>query len=314
MYIGLDIGGTSIKAVLTDAKGNVFNSKSVPTASDSAAIIDDITVLIENICFEKDIKLSKIKAIGAGIAGAVDASAGKIIMSPNIHCLDKFNFSKKLEEKLNKPVFIENDAAVALLGEWWLGNGNKYNDWIMLTLGTGIGGGAVVNGTLLSGRDGFAAEFGHIILDYNGNQCGCGSQGCFETYASATALVNIAAKKLKKEKKGSAYKRSIREAVTSKMIYEEAIKGDPVSLEIFDEVGFYLGLGISSLINTFNPEAVIIGGGLSRAKKLLLPKVKEVVKERAMKGLNERIKYHTVKHENKGPALGAIKNAMDKLG
>lgn len=313
MYIGVDIGGTSIKSVLTDKNGEIYHGLSVPTAKTSSDIISDIDNMVRELCSSKNIAFSKIKAIGAGIAGAVNADTGSIIMSPNIHCLDKFPFAKKLSDKTGKPVFIENDAAVALIGEWWLGNGHKYNDWIMLTLGTGIGGGAVVNNTILKGRDGFAAEFGHILLDYKGTKCGCGSKGCFERYASATALVQIAKKKLKKNKKGSAYKRSLTEPVSSKMIYEEAMNGDEISLEIFDEVGFYLGLGISSLINIFNPEAVIIGGGLSRAKKLLLPKIKEVVAERAMDGLNKRIKYHTVKHENKGPALGAVKNAMDKL-
>lgn len=313
MYIGLDIGGTSIKGIITKKDGTIISSFKFGTADTRAKIIDDIIFHCKKNIESEKISIKKIKAIGMGIAGTLDTENGKIIMSPNIKHLNNCPIVKLVFDALKIPVFIENDANVALLGEAWLGNGKKYSHWLMFTLGTGVGGGAIVDGKILLGRDGRASEFGHTNIRPNGNLCGCGNKGCLEAYASATSLVKLAKSKLKKIKKGSAYKRSLKEEVTSKLIYEEAKKKDKVCIEIFEEVSTNLGIGVASLINAFNPEAIIFAGGLSRALDIMLPYIKEEVKKRSMPGLKEKIKFHKVKYEDKGPALGAIKNAIDKL-
>ncbi|MBN1499450.1 MAG: ROK family protein [Spirochaetes bacterium] len=314
MYIGLDIGGTTIKGILTDKTGKIYKTGKIDTENTTKAIIDSIIHFCETLITSQNMKINQIDAIGIGVAGAIDPKKGKIIVSPNIHALDNCPLAQKINKKLNVPVFIENDANVALLGEFWQGNGKKYKNWIMLTLGTGVGGGAIINGEMMKGRDGFAAEFGHINVYPDGNLCGCGNKGCLETYASAKALVRYSTEFLGKNKNSSAYKRSLTEGISSKLIYDEAKKGDKASIQIIRYVGQHLGIGVASLINTFNPEAIIFAGGLSRAIDLLLPVIKEEVEKRAMKGLKDKIKYHIVKHEDKGPALGAIKNAIDQLG
>ncbi len=314
MYIGLDIGGTTIKGILTDKSGKILKTGKINTEKTAETILNSITEFCNDLANSNKIKISKIDAIGIGVAGAIDTKKGKIIVSPNIHALDNYSLASKINQKLKVPVFIENDANVALLGEAWLGNGRKYQNWIMLTLGTGVGGGAIIDGKVLRGRDGFAAEFGHITIYPDGNPCGCGNKGCLETYASATALVNYATKVLHNNKNSSAYKKSAVEGISSKFIYDEAKNGDKLCNEIIKEVGKNLGIGVANLINIFNPEAVIFAGGLSRAIDLLLPEIKNEVEKRAMKGLKDKIKYHIVKHEDKGPALGAIKNAIDQLG
>lgn len=313
MYIGLDIGGTNIKGILTNPSGTILAQAKIQTGTSKAEIEKNIDSITHTLAQKAKLSMKSLKAIGIGIAGAVDSNKGIVLQSPNIPALNKYPLADKIRKKTGIPTFIENDANVALLGEFWLGNGKKYRNWLMLTLGTGVGGGAIVEGRMLTGRNGFAAEFGHITIDRNGAKCGCGSIGCLEAYASASSMARRAKAELKDNSSSSLARRSKTEELTAQMIFEEAKNGDEFALKVMHETGRFLGIGVASLINVFNPEAVIFAGGLSRGFELLKDGIQAEVTLRVMKPLRDKVKYHVVKHEDRGPAYGAIKNAIDRL-
>jgi glucokinase len=311
MYIGIDIGGTNIKGVLTDKNGSILSFIKISTEKKAEEIENGICDIVNNFKNYSTTLSKKIKAIGIGAAGAINKEKGIIITSANIPAWRKYPFVKIIENKTEIKTFLENDATAAVIGELWQGNGKKFSNWIMLTLGTGIGGGVVIGGKLYTGRSGGAMEAGHTTIDYKGRQCPCGNKGCLERYASATAIVETAKSGLKKHPGSSVNKRIKIEKLTSKLLYEEALKGDTFAKKVFAEISEYLGIGISNLVSIFNPEAVILGGGLSSAYKFILPGIKKTVAIRVQPGLKENIKYLIVKDQDRTPALGAAKCAID---
>ncbi len=311
MFVGIDIGGTAIKGVLTEKNGKILSFKEVPTPDSAKQIDKSIYELIEILATSISISKIDIKAAGIGAAGSIDKIKGQVITSPNIPSWKRYPLVKNLEKLTGIKIFLENDATVALLGSWWKGNGNKFRNWIMLTLGTGIGGGVIIDNKIYTGKSGNSMEVGHMTIAHDGRECNCGNQGCFEQYASASALVNYVKENIKSHKKSSINERLKNETLTAELIHEEALKGDELALEAFNDIATFLGIGIANLVNIFNPEAVIIGGGLSNAHKFLLPTAKKVIDKRALTGLKENIKFLVVKDQEKIPALGAAKLAIN---
>jgi len=313
MFIGFDIGGTNIKSLLTDENGNILKFLDNRTPSSVKGIELTLRILIESLCTESKIQKSEIKAIGIGAAGTINRKKGIVITSPNIPAWNNYNICSRLKKITGIDVFLENDATAACAGIWWSKIGKKYTNFITVTLGTGIGGGAVIDGKLFTGQNGSSMEIGHMSLDPEGELCPCGNRGCFELFSSATAIVKfvLSQKKLLKDSTLSHYAEN---QIDSKIIFQEAIKGDPLSLMAFERAATFLGIGIANLINILNPEAVIISGGLSAAEKLLLPKAKEIVQQRAMKGLKENVKIIALKNQSIYAALGAAKIAKDNMG
>jgi glucokinase len=313
MYIGIDIGGTNIKCVLTDETGKVLSSGDTPTSEKAKEIDKSIIALIEKLSSKAGIDKNRIKAIGIGAAGSIDRKKGMVVTSPNILCWKNYPLAENIEKLSGIKTFLENDATVACAGYWWESHDTKIKTFVMVTLGTGIGGGAVIDGRLFTGQNGSSMEIGHMIIEADGKECTCGNRGCFERYASASALVEFAKANLKKYKSSTLHMRIKTEELNAKMIYEEAVKKDELALKSFDYISYYLGAGIVNIINIFNPEAVILGGGLSKAHKILIPAIKNIVAERALKGMKENVKFLAVKNQEIIPALGAAKTAMDRL-
>jgi len=313
MFLGIDIGGTNIKGILLNDEGVIINFIKTLTPITSKDIEIKLLELINNLCTQKSIRKDKIKAIGIGAAGSIEKKKGIVITCPNIKSWNRYPLAINIKKKMGIPVFLENDATVAILGESWKGHGSKFKNWIMLTLGTGIGGGAVINNKLYTGQGGNSMEFGHTSINYRGKKCKCGNKGCLEIYASATAVVRFTKTLIKRYPSSSINKRTENKKLTSRIVYEEAIKGDELSNKVFKRVSFYLGVGIANFVNILNPEAVILGGGLSRAHKLIIPGTKIVVKDRALPGLKENIKFLITKDEEKIPSIGAAKIAMDSF-
>jgi glucokinase len=311
MFAGFDIGGTNIKGVATDENGKIL--KYIDTSTPSTAKGIDKTLADMILTFTSTVSVTKeeVQAIGIGAAGSIDRNKGIVITSPNIPAWKNYPICRNIEKLTGKNVYLENDATAACAGVWWHNIKDKYSNWLMLTLGTGIGGGAVIDGRLFTGQTGSSMEVGHMSLDPHGPLCPCGNRGCFELYSSATALVKYVRSKMKSFPSSTLILLDEKE-FTAKRIYEEALKGDLLALEGINHVSVYLGIGIANLINIFNPEAVIIGGGLSQASKLLFPKMKEIIKERAMKGLKENVKIIAVKEQSMIAALGAAKIARDR--
>lgn len=314
MFIGIDIGGTNIKGVLTDSHGNICGHSARPTGKSVPEIDNNICDLIESLSATKGCGNRPVQAIGIGSAGSIDREKGIVVTSPNIRAWNRYPLASRIEERTGIRVFLENDATVAVIGESWMGHGRKFRNWIMLTLGTGIGGGAVLDGHLYTGQSGSSMEVGHTSIDYRGRRCSCGNRGCLELYASASSVVRYARAYLRKKVPSSLGARNLAGPLTARTVYEEALKGDALALRVLRETAAFLGIGIANLVNLFNPEAVILGGGLSRAHRFILPVVRAVVRERALAGMKENIRYLIIRDQAKAPALGAAKVAMDSLG
>ncbi len=312
MYAGIDIGGTNIKGVLADSTGKILSERSTITPGTKKEIDKEIGSLIENLATSASISKIDIKAIGIGAAGSIDRNKGIVISSPNISAWKKYPLAKNIEKLTGAKVFLENDATVALIGGWWKGHGSRFKNWIMLTLGTGIGGGVIIDNRIYTGQSGSAMEVGHMSIDYNGKLCKCGRKGCLEQYASATALVDYVQENLTSHK-GSSLNKNTGEELSAKLIFEEAQNGDELAVEAIEKVAYYLGIGVSNLVNIFNPEAIIFGGGLSLAHKMIIPIVKKVVDEISLPGLKENVKYLPIKDQSIIPALGAVKMAIDSM-
>jgi glucokinase len=311
MFIGIDIGGTNIKGVLADKNGKIISFKKISTGKTLAEIENGICNLISGLSLENKQTSCRVEAVGIGSAGSIDKKKGLIITSPNIKSLQNYPIARSLNKATGLKVYLENDATAAITGESWTGLGRNFSNWIMLMLGTGIGGGVIINNKIYTGQSGSAMEVGHMTIDYKGKKCLCGNTGCFEAYASATALIKLTRAKLKRCPSSSINKMITNDMLTSKIVYDAARKGDRLAKEIFNDISFYLGIGISNLVNIFNPEAIIIGGGLSKAHRLLIPNIKKIVADRALKGLKENIKFLTIMDVDKTAALGAAKIAMD---
>ena len=312
MYIGIDIGGTGIKGILANEKGDILAYSDIATPETARDIDMSLAQMTDKLPSLAGIDRKNIRAMGIGSAGSLDRQKGKVLFSANILCLKNHPLAGNVSKLTGLPVTLENDATSALMGVWWKGGGAKYNHWILLTLGTGIGGGAVLNGKIYGGASGNALEAGHTTIDYNGRLCSCGNRGCFERYASVTALMDLARLKLKKNKTSSLNNYSIK-SLTALDIHREAIKGDSLALTLFQEIAEFLGIGIANMVSIFNPEAVFLGGGLSNAHKLIIPTIKCVVKERVQPGLREKLMFIPVKNQERMAALGAAKIAMDSI-
>ena len=313
MIIGLDIGGTNIKGVIVDSNGVLRAQTKVSTGTAISETEKNILQCIALLQELSHTNKNDVEAIGIGSAGAIDKHKGIVITSPNIPWWKHYPVVQKISELTRYKIFLENDANCAVFGELWIGNGKNFTNWIMLTLGTGIGGGAVINGVPYTGKAGSAMEFGHTTIDYNGIVCKCGRKGCLECYGSASAVVNFTQSHLELYPDSSLKKRISTQPLTAKIVYEEATKGDSLALYIFNLIGTYLGIGIANLVNIFNPEAVILGGGLANASDFFLPQIIKGVQTLALDGLKEDIHYCTTRYGDFTAAIGAAKYALDNV-
>lgn len=282
MYIGIDLGGTNIAAGLVDEKGNIVIKDSTPTLRSRTfqEIIKDMGVLVSGIMESSGWSMDEIKGIGIGIPGVCDNSKGTVVFANNLGWVN-VPISHELEKYVNKPIYIDNDANVAGLAEYMLGAGRGYNSSITLTIGTGLGSGIILDGRVYPGSHGVGGELGHFIFDINGPQCNCGNKGCWEQYVSATALSTMAQGAV--GQKGGSLMLELAggkvERIDAKVVVDAARKGDWVAIEVFDRFIYYLAMGIISIINIFDPEAIIIGGGVSKAGEFLLEPLKKKVEE-----------------------------------
>jgi glucokinase len=299
--IGVDIGGTNIKVVQVSADGSVLSSMIEPTPSQIGVTSESIRKTVAGML--KNVLTADVAGIGFGIAGIIDGKNGIVIKSPNISALDGFSVKDVFQKEFGLPVSVENDASTYAYGEKWVGAGKNFNNFAVLTLGTGLGGGVIYNGELFNGH----VEVGHMIIEPRGRFCTCGSLGCLESYASGRAIIDRTISSLEGGTKsmlteccdGNFYK------VTPELIYKNALEGDNLSREVFRETGQYLGMGISNLVNIFNLEAVILGGGLLGAWDLFIEELKQEFLKRALKPLSTSVKILKSALQEDGGSIGA---------
>lgn len=290
--IGIDIGGTNIKAGLV-RNGKIHSIGSLPTL----AFVSKDSVVKQVICaIEPWVK--QIHAIGIGSAGIIDSRLGIIKYSPNLGWFD-LPLARIISTKFRKPVRILNDVNAVLFGEWRYGAARGFDDVFLFTLGTGVGGAAICAGQMVFGANGFAGEFGHATINFRGPLCICGNRGCLESYVGTKAILRRARQMMKKTP--SRLRRYSR--LTPKIIADEAKKGDRVSRKIFAEIGQYLGIGIGNLLNLFDPALIVISGGISRAGQVLFQPIHEAIAKTAF---GSGIRQYRIKPGKLGDQAGIL--------
>ena len=310
-YAGIDIGGTFVKCGIVSSQGEIIVKGKIPTGKERT--YQEIAKDIANFVRELEEKAGvQTQAVGIGCPGTVDSEKGVIIYSNNI-AWENIPLGQELEKQLGKPTYITNDANAAALGESFIGAGKAYNSSILVTLGTGVGGGIVLDGKLFEGNCSAGAEIGHHVIRKNGKKCTCGRKGCFEAYSSATALMKEAREKMKKNKASMLWERSGGKAenVDGKVIFDCAKAGDKTAKKVVDWYVDYLAEGITNLANVFRPEAVLLGGGVSAQGDALIIPTQKLVNERLYGGANYApVKVAVATLGNDAGLCGAVKLAM----
>jgi glucokinase len=302
LAIAADLGGTHVRAATIDCMGKAHQRvKQKTPKSDNA---DDIVRAL--VAFSKefiDAQNNKpFKAMSIVVPGTVQAESGKVMKAPNLPCLDGFRLAAALAGELKIPVLLENDANAAAVGEMWQGAAKGVRSIVCVTLGTGVGGGIILDGKLWRGIDGSAAEIGHIGVEPFGPPCGCGSRGCLEVFSSATAIVRMT------RELGPDYSSSSLNGVrdlTAETVYKKGLEGDELALEVFRRAGFYLGVGLASVINVLNPEVIVIGGGVAAGWDLFINHVNEQITKRAFPEAARRAKVVRARCGDDAGLLGA---------
>ena len=277
--LGIDIGGTNTVVGLVNKEGKVLGTDSVKTQSFPVLeeYVKTVSKLAKDLIAKNNVSIAEIVGLGIGAPNA-NYYTGNIEMAPNLPWKqDKVPLAKMFREELNIPVTITNDANAAALGEKMYGVAKDMDNFIMITLGTGVGSGIVINGQLVYGHDGFAGELGHVIIERNGRLCGCGRRGCLETYCSATGIVRTA------KERNTPF-------LTSKDIYDAAVKGDETAIDIFKETGTRLGRAFADMVVFSSPEAFVLFGGLAKAGDFIVKYTKEAMEESIMPIFKGKVK------------------------
>ncbi len=276
-YIGLDLGGTNIAAGLVSETGELIFTDSCPTLAKRPAteVIADMAAQAQKCLAAAAEQGHSVLAVGIGVPGAVDDETGMVIFAPNLYW-DQVPLGSMLEEALKLPVHLANDADCAVLGEMIAGNGSRFESALMITIGTGIGGGLARRGEIFRGWSVGGTEPGHMTLILGGQPCGCGKMGCYETYASATALIRQTREAMTANPNSALWQvAGSPEAVTAKTPFDAALLGDEVAIALLDRYEEYLAAGIGSIVNILRPQAVLIGGGVSNQDEVLLAPVRK---------------------------------------
>ena len=276
VYVGIDLGGTSIKAGLVDEQGKILCKATCPTLVERGArpVVDDMAKLSLEVIEKGGYTLQDVKAIGVGLPGIQDPRTGIVPFCTNLYW-HEVPVIEWMQETINKPIYIGNDATVAGLAESVAGVSAGIENSVFLTLGTGVGGGIVLGGKVYSGANGVGSELGHMITVIDGELCTCGNRGCWERYASATALIRMGREAAEKhpESRIAASVNGRLDDITAKTVIDAAKAGDEAANEVFERYVYYLCAGLVNIINFIDPEVIVLGGGVSHAGQFLLDAV-----------------------------------------
>ncbi len=277
-YVGIDLGGTNIAAGLVTEDGKILADKSIPTRSmrDWKEIVADMASLAKEVISKADVAISDVAGVGIGCPGSIDNENGICAYANNIK-MEKADVAGEFKKHFDIPVNLENDANAAALGEYEV-NGQGAKSYVFVTLGTGIGGGVILDGKIFRGHNGVGAEIGHTVIVSDGVDCTCGRHGCWEAYASVTALIRQTKEAMEKNPDSLMHQLSKKEGrVTGRTSFDAAKQGDKAAQEVVDNYFKYVSEGITNMVNIFQPEKVVIGGSISKEGDYLLKPVKELV-------------------------------------
>ncbi len=311
--IGVDLGGTKVAAAILDNEGNILISHKYPTNSEkgSDSVIEDLVK-----CISEPLRKEHYnpKALGIGVAGQIDVN-GIVRSSPNLNWRD-VPLKSRLEEKLGLPVIVTNDVRAATLGEWKYGSGKGVNDLVVLFVGTGIGGGVIHHGQLLTGCNNTAGELGHITILLDGRKCHCPKKGCMEAYGGGWAIAERAQDAVHND--SSAGKALIdiagqAEQITAETVSKAYHEGDKLAMTLVKETSRYISAGVSSIVNAFNPCLIVLGGGVIEGIPELIPMIEEQTKKEALKPAIENLRFAKATLGGEAGVVGAAALAQNKL-
>lgn len=306
---GVDVGGTTVKLGLFDISGTVLDKWEIPTRTENGGvnILPDIAQSIRDKMSEKNIAKENVAGVGVGAPGPVDGE-GIIHKAVNLGW-DEMNLKKELTALLDgMRVEGGNDANVAALGEMWKGGGQGYKNLVAVTLGTGVGGGIIINGRIMTGATGSGGEIGHIhVEDHESEACGCGNYGCLEEYASATGITRLANRKLQASDKDSVLRQG---EVSAKTVFDAVKAKDGLAIEIAEQFGEYLGKGLAVIAGVVNPEIFVIGGGVSKAGEVLFEYIRPAFDRTVFHGCKDT-KFALATLGNDAGIYGAAKMVLD---
>lgn len=308
MYqIGIDLGGMTIKGGIVSDNGDIIAEKSVPTLAEreNDEIIKSIANLVLDLIDENNLTKDDIKSVGIGTPGIVNAKEGIVIKAYNLG-FDNVNLGKSLTDMLGIDVFVENDANVAGFGEYVMGSAKGYKNVVMLTIGTGLGSCIIINENIISGSFNGGGELGHMVIHAGGKSCSCGRNGCFEAYGSASALISLMREVVKENTDSLLYKMvdGDLEKLNPIILFEAKNKGDECAIKILDEYNSYFAEGLANIINTLEPEVIVIGGGMSKQDENLLADIRKLTYEKCF-GKRSDTKIVSAKLFNRAGIIGA---------
>lgn len=307
--VGVDLGGTKISTALSNLNGEVISQTTVPTNANEGEIpvLNRIIESIEKVIKDGSVTYKDIKGIGIGSPGPLDAEKGTIIYTPNLP-FKNFNLVEPINKKFGAPVFLDNDANVAAIGEYMFGAGKGAKDVVFFTVSTGIGGGAILNGKVYRGHTSNALEIGHMTVAPDGPRCNCGNIGCVEATSSGTSIAKRGQEAL--TSKVETTLRKYEGTITSYEVFTEAAAGDPVCVDIINNALNYLGIAVANAVSIFDPEIIIIGGGVSKAGDIVFDTVRKVVDKRCFKSMAESVKIVPAGLGTDAGVVGAVALAL----
>ena len=317
LILGIDLGGSKILTAVVDSQGKMLSRDHsvTPAQEGHEAVINSILKSAYHALGQANIAISALTAVGIGVAGISNPETGILFTSPNLPGWRNIPLRDIMQEKLGKRAFVINDANSAALGELYFGAARGARNFIYITISTGIGGGIVIDGKIYGGAIGTAGEVGHMTIDDDGPVCNCGNRGCWETLASGTALARGARQRIKEGIRTSILENADGELerVTAQIIHKAAERGDSLAKELIARTGYYIGIGLANLINIFNPELIVIGGGLSNIGDMLLDPAFEVAGERAYKEAFRAVRFAYAELGRNSGVIGAAAFALQEM-
>ena len=308
LVFAVDLGGTHLRVALVDDAGRILKQLKQETPKGDSALC--IVNALANAAQQWDSDQLPVVAASIMVPGAVDYEKAVVLQAPNLPSLVNFELKAELERRLGWSVFLENDANAAAVGEMWMGAARGCRDVISVTLGTGVGGGVILDGKLWRGSHGSAGEIGHTTVDpFSGLKCKCGNTGCLELFASATAIVRMTRENL------SSFPESTlkSEGLTAAKVYDAGLNGDELALAVFRRFGMYLGIGLANLINLIDPQIIVISGGAVNGWDLFAPEMYRQVEERAFRTTAQQVKIARAECGDNAGLLGAARLARTGL-
>lgn len=317
LALGIDLGGSKILTAVVGARGQMLSSdrSKTPAAEGHEAVVRSILESAHRSLQQAGVSVSELLAVGVGAPGLVNSRTGIVATSPHLPGWWDVPLRDIIQDGLGKATFLINDANAAALGELRFGAALGARNFIYITVSTGIGGGIVIDGEIYSGATGIAGEVGHMTIDDEGPACNCGNRGCWETLASGTALAREARRRIEEGADTSipAHAEGDVSRVTAKTVQSAAEQGDALSRELIGRTGYYLGVGLANLVNIFNPELIVVGGGLSNMGEMLLEPAFKTASERAYREAFEAVRFVRAELGRNSGVLGAAAFALQEM-